>query len=177
MKSCSNILMRYYKWDFGCSLFSVSQGWCIRYFFLFSFCQHVFKMEQEEYTKEEIDWSYIEFVDNQDVLDLIEKVPPIGLILASVLLFQIIRMKFFFSNFLLLRRKICHVIIFVQQNIVYFTVLCNRNESCFQHVKSLLFPPLYRFFRSVFSISVHFLLVIDKSIRLHYLLWWIVFTV
>ena len=33
-------------------------------------------MEQEEYTKEEIDWSYIEFVDNQDVLDLIEKVIP-----------------------------------------------------------------------------------------------------
>lgn len=37
--------------------------------------QHVFKMEQEEYTREEIDWSYVEFVDNQDVLDLIEKVP------------------------------------------------------------------------------------------------------
>ncbi|KAL5976871.1 hypothetical protein ACLOJK_021206 [Asimina triloba] len=35
---------------------------------------HVFKMEQEEYTKEQIDWSYIEFVDNQDVLDLIEKI-------------------------------------------------------------------------------------------------------
>ena len=31
-------------------------------------------MEQEEYTKEEINWSYIEFVDNQDILDLIEKV-------------------------------------------------------------------------------------------------------
>ncbi|GER24910.1 myosin-11 [Striga asiatica] len=39
------------------------------------FNQHVFKMEQEEYTREEIDWSYIEFVDNQDVLDLIEKKP------------------------------------------------------------------------------------------------------
>ncbi|KAL0437382.1 UNVERIFIED_CONTAM: Myosin-9 [Sesamum radiatum] len=37
------------------------------------FNQHVFKMEQEEYKKEEIDWNYIEFVDNQDVLDLIEK--------------------------------------------------------------------------------------------------------
>ncbi|KAL8192670.1 hypothetical protein R6Q57_027855 [Mikania cordata] len=37
------------------------------------FNQHVFKMEQEEYTKEEINWSYVEFVDNQDVLDLIEK--------------------------------------------------------------------------------------------------------
>lgn len=36
--------------------------------------QHVFKMEQDEYTKEAINWSYIEFVDNQDVLDLIEKV-------------------------------------------------------------------------------------------------------
>ncbi|KAK4750895.1 hypothetical protein SAY87_004377 [Trapa incisa] len=39
------------------------------------FNQHIFKMEQEEYTKEEIDWSYIEFVDNKDILDLIEKKP------------------------------------------------------------------------------------------------------
>ncbi|KAJ7977136.1 Myosin [Quillaja saponaria] len=39
------------------------------------FNQHVFKMEQEEYTKEEIDWSYIDFVDNKDILDLIEKKP------------------------------------------------------------------------------------------------------
>ncbi|GKB69140.1 unconventional myosin, partial [Tanacetum coccineum] len=30
---------------------------------------------KEEYTKEAIDWSYIEFVENQDVLDLIEKKP------------------------------------------------------------------------------------------------------
>ncbi|CAL5415679.1 unnamed protein product [Camellia sinensis] len=36
--------------------------------------QHFNQMEQEEYTKEEINWSYIEFVDNQDVLDLIEKI-------------------------------------------------------------------------------------------------------
>ncbi|KAL5698272.1 hypothetical protein ACHQM5_029334 [Ranunculus cassubicifolius] len=43
------------------------------------FNEHVFKMEQEEYTKEEINWSYIDFVDNQDVLDLIEK-KPIGII-------------------------------------------------------------------------------------------------
>ncbi|XP_027940819.1 myosin-15-like isoform X1 [Vigna unguiculata] len=43
------------------------------------FNEHVFKMEQEEYGKEEINWSYIEFVDNQDVLDLIEK-KPIGII-------------------------------------------------------------------------------------------------
>lgn len=39
------------------------------------FNQHVFKVEQEEYTRDEIDWSYVEFVDNQDVLDLIEKKP------------------------------------------------------------------------------------------------------
>ncbi|KAL2525675.1 Myosin-15 [Abeliophyllum distichum] len=43
------------------------------------FNEHVFKMEQEEYSREEINWSYIEFIDNQDVLDLIEK-KPIGII-------------------------------------------------------------------------------------------------
>eukprot|EP00268_Persea_americana_P060201 TRINITY_DN7465_c0_g1_i4.p1 TRINITY_DN7465_c0_g1~~TRINITY_DN7465_c0_g1_i4.p1 ORF type:complete len:1579 (-),score=282.61 TRINITY_DN7465_c0_g1_i4:597-5333(-) len=43
------------------------------------FNEHVFKMEQEEYGKEQINWSYIEFIDNQDVLDLIEK-KPIGII-------------------------------------------------------------------------------------------------
>ncbi|XVE70833.1 hypothetical protein DITRI_Ditri10aG0102000 [Diplodiscus trichospermus] len=43
------------------------------------FNEHVFKMEQDEYRKEEINWSYIEFIDNQDVLDLIEK-KPIGII-------------------------------------------------------------------------------------------------
>ncbi|KAK4754045.1 hypothetical protein SAY87_002149 [Trapa incisa] len=39
------------------------------------FNQHVFKMEQDEYSREQINWSYIEFIDNQDVLDLIEKKP------------------------------------------------------------------------------------------------------
>lgn len=48
MKSCNNISTRY---------------------------EHVFKMEQAIYKAEEIDWSYVEFVDNQDVLDLIEKKP------------------------------------------------------------------------------------------------------
>jgi myosin-5 len=37
------------------------------------FNQHIFKIEQQEYTKEKIDWSYIEFKDNQGCLDLIEK--------------------------------------------------------------------------------------------------------
>lgn len=37
-------------------------------------------MELEEYMKDEINWNYIEFVDNQYVLDLIEKV---GLIFIS----------------------------------------------------------------------------------------------
>ena len=36
-------------------------------------------MQQEKYTKEEIDWSYIEFVDNKDILNLIEKVLHVNL--------------------------------------------------------------------------------------------------
>ncbi|GAB2270371.1 hypothetical protein Dimus_037322 [Dionaea muscipula] len=39
------------------------------------FNRHVLKMEQEEYEKEQINWSYIEFIDNQDILNLIEKKP------------------------------------------------------------------------------------------------------
>lgn len=42
-------------------------------------------MEQEEYTKEKIDWSYIQFVDNQDVLDLIEKVTFLSQLSSSLL--------------------------------------------------------------------------------------------
>jgi len=43
-------------------------------------------MEQEEYTKEEINWSYVEFVDNQDVLDLIEKVSSSSLLVKIFVL-------------------------------------------------------------------------------------------
>lgn len=55
-------------------------------------------MEQEEYTKEEINWSYIEFIDNQDVLDLIEKVVFVDFydVLNSCLLF-ILYFLFFYE--------------------------------------------------------------------------------
>lgn len=39
------------------------------------FVQHIFKMEQEYYTKEGINWKNISFVDNQEVLDLIAQKP------------------------------------------------------------------------------------------------------
>jgi myosin-7 len=35
------------------------------------FVQHIFKLEQEEYTREGINWQHMSFVDNQDILDLI----------------------------------------------------------------------------------------------------------
>ncbi|EGG24917.1 class VII unconventional myosin [Cavenderia fasciculata] len=39
------------------------------------FNQHIFKLEQEEYEKEKINWSKIKYNDNQECLDLIEKRP------------------------------------------------------------------------------------------------------
>jgi myosin heavy subunit len=41
--------------------------------------QHVFKIEQEEYIREGIDWTFIEYSDNQPVIDIIES-KPIGIL-------------------------------------------------------------------------------------------------
>ncbi|CAM6041637.1 unnamed protein product [Sphagnum compactum] len=43
------------------------------------FNRHLFKLEQEEYTSENIDWTRVDFEDNQECLDLIEK-RPLGVI-------------------------------------------------------------------------------------------------
>ncbi|CAG2174746.1 unnamed protein product, partial [Oppiella nova] len=43
------------------------------------FNQHVFKLEQEEYVREGIDWQFITFTDNQPVIDIIEA-KPIGIL-------------------------------------------------------------------------------------------------
>ncbi len=36
------------------------------------FFQHVFKLEQQEYMREAIEWSFIHYHDNQQTIDLIE---------------------------------------------------------------------------------------------------------
>lgn len=71
-------------------------------------------MEQEEYTKEEINWSYIEFIDNQDILDLIEKV-------CGVYLFS----KFFASEPLSSNMTVyrTHVLYFIQLRISGFFLI------------------------------------------------------
>ncbi|KAI3988184.1 hypothetical protein MKX01_011973 [Papaver californicum] len=43
------------------------------------FNRHLFKLEQEEYTQDGIDWTKVDFEDNQDCLNLFEK-KPIGLL-------------------------------------------------------------------------------------------------
>ena len=41
----------------------------------FYFNKHVFKLEQAEYARERIDWTVIEFHDNQPTIDLVAKKP------------------------------------------------------------------------------------------------------
>ena len=49
------------------------------------FCRHLFKLEQEVYASEGIDWRHVEFVDNQACVDLIESRPPKGVGVLSLL--------------------------------------------------------------------------------------------
>eukprot|EP01094_Clydonella_sp_ATCC50884_P021088 TRINITY_DN454_c0_g1_i1.p1 TRINITY_DN454_c0_g1~~TRINITY_DN454_c0_g1_i1.p1 ORF type:complete len:1235 (+),score=638.84 TRINITY_DN454_c0_g1_i1:22-3726(+) len=44
------------------------------------FNHHIFTLEQEEYEREGVDWTAIEFKDNQGCLDLIEKRRPVGIL-------------------------------------------------------------------------------------------------
>lgn len=39
------------------------------------FIEHVFKLEQEVYVREEVEWSFVSYEDNQHVIDLIAKRP------------------------------------------------------------------------------------------------------
>ena len=39
------------------------------------FIEHVFKLEQETYVREEVDWQFVDYEDNQPTLDLISKRP------------------------------------------------------------------------------------------------------
>ncbi|GAX85034.1 hypothetical protein CEUSTIGMA_g12454.t1 [Chlamydomonas eustigma] len=49
------------------------------------FTRHLFTLEQQEYESEGIDWTKIEFTDNQDCVDVIEMQPPKGLGVLAVL--------------------------------------------------------------------------------------------
>lgn len=39
------------------------------------FIEHVFKLEQEVYVREEVEWNFVNYEDNQHVIDLIAKRP------------------------------------------------------------------------------------------------------
>ncbi|GFR42870.1 hypothetical protein Agub_g3861, partial [Astrephomene gubernaculifera] len=49
------------------------------------FTHHLFKLEQTEYESEGVDWTKVEFIDNQDCLDVFELMPPRGLGILAVL--------------------------------------------------------------------------------------------
>ncbi|GLI69728.1 hypothetical protein VaNZ11_014403 [Volvox africanus] len=49
------------------------------------FTHHLFKLEQTEYETEGVDWTKVEFIDNQDCVDIFELMPPKGLGMLAVL--------------------------------------------------------------------------------------------
>jgi len=71
---------------YGFEIFKVNsfEQFCINYAnekLQQEFVQHVFKLEQEEYVKEGITWSFIDYLDNQPCIDLIEaKLGVLGLL-------------------------------------------------------------------------------------------------
>lgn len=48
-------------------------------------CRHLFKLEQEVYAAEGVDWTLVEFEDNQQCVDLIEARPPKSVGILSLL--------------------------------------------------------------------------------------------
>ncbi|PNH05355.1 Myosin-2 heavy chain [Tetrabaena socialis] len=49
------------------------------------FTHHLFKLEQLEYESEGVDWTKVEFIDNQECVDVFEVMPPKGLGMLAVL--------------------------------------------------------------------------------------------
>ncbi|KAG2431429.1 hypothetical protein HXX76_009444 [Chlamydomonas incerta] len=49
------------------------------------FTHHLFKLEQQEYESEGVDWTKVEFIDNQECVDVFETMPPKGLGILAVM--------------------------------------------------------------------------------------------
>lgn len=76
------------------------------------FVQHIFKLEQQEYNHEHISWQHIEFVDNQDALDLIAtKQLNIMALIDEESKFPKVS---YFLNFIIIKKKCVCIIFFIE---------------------------------------------------------------
>ena len=57
----------------------------VQYRGVLAHCRHLFKLEQEVYAAEGVDWTLVEFEDNQECVDLIEARPPKSVGILSLL--------------------------------------------------------------------------------------------
>jgi len=85
-KGLSHDLLHILHHDFKVQLAVRQQGWLP---LVSELCdadrRHLFKLEQEVYASEGVDWTTVEFEDNQECLDLIEARPPKSVGILSLL--------------------------------------------------------------------------------------------
>ena len=66
-----------------CLCCPISSTWCVEAWLPCG--RHLFKLEQDMYEREGIDWAHVEFEDNQACVDLLDMRPPKGTGLLSLL--------------------------------------------------------------------------------------------
>ena len=91
------------------------------------FNKHIFKLEQAEYVKEKLEWTPIQYNDNQSILHMISK-KPIGI-------FHLLDDESNFPKVIAIQSYQCfcgffNINVYITYNLHYHTTIFNRLQTC-----------------------------------------------